>query len=246
MPAKPTRILVVDDDTDTCANFADILTDFGYDVRTAQDGRAALQMLETQSFDIALFDLRMPEMDGLQFYRELRRRSPSTVAILITGFVDPSMREEAERLGVWRVMSKPVDLAALMPLIEDTAQQPLVLLVDDDRDFCDSLYDILRQHGFRVGIAGSADQATRQFRGHEFQVVIVDWCLPDANGLQLLQRIRDERPVARTVLLTGHRLELNELLDTASQAKADVLFYKPLEMDRFLDELRRLAGQARQ
>ena len=239
MPQQPTRLLVVDDDLDTCANLADILSDIGYEVRTASDAKAALSALDERAFDIVLLDLKMPGMDGLQLYRELKRRSSSTVAILITGFADSDTRERAEQLGVWRILSKPVHVPVLLPLISEAAKQPLLLVVDDDSDFCASLHDVLRERSFRVGVAGSAQEAAEQMDRQEFPIVLVDWRLPDADGLKLLENIRSQHPQARTMLLTGQRHELSQLLENNSLQGVDVFFYKPLEMDTFLDTLHR-------
>lgn len=236
-PQRLTRLLVVDDDLDTCANLADILSDIGYDVQTASDATAALRALDEHAFDIVLLDLKMPGMDGLQLYRELKRRSASTVAILITGFADSETRERAKQLGVWRILPKPVDVPALLPLISEAAEQPLLLIVDDDSEFCASLKDVLRERSFRVGIAGSAHEAARQMNRQEFPIVLVDWQLPDADGLKLLEEIHSQHPQSRTVLLTGHRHELSQRLEKNMLHGVDVFFYKPLDIDGFLDTL---------
>ncbi len=238
-PRRPARLLVVDDDLDTCANLADILTDIGYEVRTAPDATTALRALDEQAFDIVLLDLKLPGMDGLQLYRELKRRSASTLAILITGFADAETHERAEQLGVWRILPKPVDVPALLPMISEAAKQPLLLIVDDDHDFCASLYDVLRERSFRVGIAGSAQEAARQMDRQEFPIVLVDWRLPDADGLKLLEQIHIQHPQARTMLLTGYRHELSQRLEQNSLPGVDIFFYKPLEMAEFLDTLQR-------
>ena len=240
-PQRPTRLLVVDDDLDTCANLSDILSDIGYEVQTALNAATALRALDEHSFDIVLLDLKMPGMDGLQLYRELKRRSASTVAILITGFADAETRERAEQLGVWRILPKPVDVPALLPLISEAAEQPLLLIVDDDPDFCASLYDVLRERSFRVSIAGSAQEAAEQMARQEFPIMLVDWRLPDADGLTLLRQIHEQQPLVRTMLLTGHREELKQRLEQNSLHGVDVFFYKPLEMDAFLGTLQRWA-----
>lgn len=236
-PVRPIRLLVVDDDLDTCANLADILSDLSYEVQTATDASTALRLLDERAYDVVLLDLKLPGMDGLQLYRELKRRSPSTVAILITGFADAETRQRADQVGVWRILSKPVAVPALLPLISEAADQPLLLIVDDDKDFCASLHDVLRERSFRVGIAGSAQEAVQQMNRQEFPVVLVDWRLPDADGLQLLEQIHSQHPQARTVLLTGHRHELSERLEQNSLHGVDVFFYKPIEMDDFLGTL---------
>lgn len=237
-PSRPVRLLVVDDDFDTRANLADILSDLSYQVQTAADATAALRLLDKQAFDIVLLDLKLPGMDGLQLYREVKRRSSSTVAILITGFPDADTQKRAVQLGVWRILHKPVDVPVLLPLISEAAEQPLLLVVDDDHDFCASLCDVLRERSFRVSIAGSAQEAAQQMDRHEFPIVLVDWQLPDADGLKLLEQIHEQHPQARTVLLTGHRHELTERLGQTAVSGVDVFFYKPLEMEDFLETLK--------
>jgi len=63
-PHEP-RVLVVDDEPDTCNNLSDILTDLGYRVDCAYDGPAALELVHKGPYDVVLLDLRMPGMDGL-------------------------------------------------------------------------------------------------------------------------------------------------------------------------------------
>ena len=58
------KILVVDDEVDTCANLSDILSDLGYTVDVAYDGPSALELVKQKAYDVALLDLKMPGMDG--------------------------------------------------------------------------------------------------------------------------------------------------------------------------------------
>src|SRR5947208_3779123 len=101
-------ILIVDDDLDTCSNLSDILTDLGYQVDVAHDGPTALALARDRHFDVALLDLKMPGMDGLTLYRELRRVRADTVAIIVTAYAGSGVVEEALAAGAWRVLAKPV------------------------------------------------------------------------------------------------------------------------------------------
>ena len=66
------KILIVDDEPDTCANLSDILTDLGYVVDTAPDGFAALELIQHKTYDIALLDMQMPVMDGSEAITVIR------------------------------------------------------------------------------------------------------------------------------------------------------------------------------
>src|SRR5437588_8524586 len=122
--AKP-AILVVDDEVDTCKNLSDILTDLGQRVDIAHDGPSALELVRRKHYDVALLDLKMPGMDGLTLYREIRRLRSDTVAIIVTAYAGAGTAEEALAAGAWQVLAKPVDFPRLLGLVGQAVDQPL-------------------------------------------------------------------------------------------------------------------------
>src|SRR5437016_13433914 len=112
-------ILVVDDDPDICRNLADILADLRYRVDTATGGRAALELVRQRPYDVALLDYKMPGMDGLTLYREIRKLRAGTVAIVVTAYAAGSAAEEALEAGAWQVLPKPVDFPRLLGLVSE-------------------------------------------------------------------------------------------------------------------------------
>ena len=87
---------------------------------------AGIQLVANETrFDLVLLDLKMPGMDGLEMYRELHRFSPTTVAILMTGFADSETELRAAQYGVWRTLSKPLHIDLPMPLIQLAIEQPI-------------------------------------------------------------------------------------------------------------------------
>jgi CheY-like chemotaxis protein len=122
MANTPRTVLVVDDDTDTCANLFDLLSDVGFRVDVADGGVSALEQAQRQPYDVALLDLRMPGMDGLALCRQLKRLHPAMLAMLITGFATPSLGEEARAAGVRQVLCKPIAFPELLSLVEEGLQ----------------------------------------------------------------------------------------------------------------------------
>src|SRR3954463_2383814 len=139
------RVLVVDDEQDTCSNLSDILTDLGYRVDVVNDGEAALELVRQKPSAVALLDLRMPGMDGLTLYREIKKLRAGTVAILVTAYASGATSDEALGAGAWRGLSQPVHMPGLLDLVDQALGQPLVLVVDDDADLCENLWQILRE-----------------------------------------------------------------------------------------------------
>jgi CheY-like chemotaxis protein len=243
MKSSNPTILVVDDEVDTCQNLRDILTDLGYEVDTAQDGPTALELARQKAYDLALLDLKMPGMDGLTLYHELRQLRASTVAIIVTAFASKETTDQALAAGAWRLLAKPVDFPRLLQLVDAALGQPLVLVVDDDPDLCASLWDLLRDRGYRVGLARNQDQAAQELQERDFKVVLIDMKLPDGNGASVFQLVRQSNPQARTVVITGLRPELDSLVRQVLGEGADAVCYKPFDVPHLLHLLHDLSGR---
>lgn len=245
MPTPQTSILVVDDDVDACTNLADILGDMGYEVDVAHDGLSALDKLRQKPFDVALLDLRMPGMDGLTLYREIRKLRADTVALIVSAYATSDTTAEALAAGAWQVLPKPVDFSQLLPLVEKASKEPLVMVVDDDPELCENLWSLLRDRNFRVCVAHSKEEAAQRLRGRDFQVVMIDLKLPDTDGREVFKLVQSNIPEARTVLITGYRGETEELVQQIVDEGADAVCYKPFDVPKLLETVARLSKGAR-
>src|SRR5262249_40087978 len=152
----------------------DILTDLGYRVQTAHDGPSALELVRRHGYDVALLDLKMPGMDGLTLYREIKKLRAGTVAIIVTAYASSDTAAEALAAGAVQVNPKPVDVAKLLPVVDAVLGQPLVLVVDDDHDLCATLWDLLRERGYRVCLAHDERETADHLKDIQFHVVLID------------------------------------------------------------------------
>ncbi len=243
MTTDAPAVLVVDDDHDTCRNLADILTDLGYRVDTAHDGPSALELVRKSPYAVALLDFKMPGMDGLELYREIKRLRAGTVAIIVSAYTSTATREAARGAGAWQVLSKPVDLPNLLGLVDEALGRPLVLVVDDDPDLCLSLWDLLHERGYRVALAHDAPAAADQLRAGPYAVVLIDMRLPSGNGRDVFRMVRAASPDAHTVVITGHREELGERIEQVLREGADAVCYKPFDVAGLLGTVEKLARE---
>jgi len=235
------RILVVDDDADICHNLVDILHDLGYQADFALNGPAALELVAKRPYDVALLDLKMPGMDGLTLYREIKNQRAGTVSMLVTAYAGQATEEQALAAGAWKVVPKPVDFPKLLGFVEEALDQPLVLIIDDDRDLCASLWDLFRERGYRVCLAHDCHEAAEQLDQAQFQVALIDMHIPDGDGAKAFQMVRATNPQARTILITGQRSEMDELVARVLAEGADAVCYKPFDVPELLNTLEQLA-----
>jgi len=236
-------ILIVDDEPDTCANLSDILTDLGYQVDSAHDGFVALELVKKRAYDVALLDLRMPGMDGLELYRRIRQISAGTVAIVVTAYASSDTAKSVCAAGAWRIVPKPVNIGNLLGLIAETLDTPFILVVDDDRDLCENLWDLLRERGYRVHLAHDAPDAEQALRQRKFHVVLIDMKLPAGDGRQVLCALQQIDKDARTVLITGFAAEMETKVHAALQAGANAVCYKPFDVEKLLSTVQKLSAE---
>ena len=109
----PPRVLVVDDEQSVTVTMAAILEMDGYSVATALRGGEALKLIEGETFDLVLTDLRLDDFDGMDVLAAARRRSPDTVGIVLTGYASLESAVKALREGAYDYMLKPADVEEL-------------------------------------------------------------------------------------------------------------------------------------
>jgi DNA-binding NtrC family response regulator len=110
MPRK--NILVVDDEKAQREILELILAEEGYDVTTAASGEAALKFAKDRRFDLALTDLKMTGMDGIELLQHLLAYDSSIIVILLTAHGSIESAKEALRRGAFDYLEKPYDKAA--------------------------------------------------------------------------------------------------------------------------------------
>jgi len=119
---RAVSILVADDDREICELFLNALGELGFAVSTALDGRSALELMNRNPYDIALFDVRMPYLGGLTLLEESRRIGSPSHVVILTGFGTPALAAEAMRLGACDFITKPFDIDQVERLITRIAQ----------------------------------------------------------------------------------------------------------------------------
>jgi two-component system, NtrC family, response regulator PilR len=109
----PPRILVVDDERSMRELLAIVLRREGYEVLLAENGRAAIGLLEREPVDLLISDIKMPDMSGVEVLRAAKSIDPDILGIMITAFASTDTAVEAMRLGACDYLSKPFDIDLL-------------------------------------------------------------------------------------------------------------------------------------
>ena len=118
---KVTKILIIDDDASVRECYGRLFRREGYDARLESGGASVERNLEEhRDAGVVILDYRMPGMDGLELIRRLRRRDFTAPGVMVTAFATAEILEEAGRLGIRRVFSKPVNVSQLLQAVRDS------------------------------------------------------------------------------------------------------------------------------
>jgi CheY-like chemotaxis protein len=221
------RILIVDDDRRMTHTLADILTLAGYDAVEATSGPEAIMKANTMIFDCVLSDIKMPGMNGLELYRELRDVQPGLPVVLMTAYAADNVIRQGLEEGVIAALEKPLDLQLLLVFFASLAKSRTITVVDNDPAFCQTLGDILNLRGFRV-VKVSNNYSDVERIAADAQIILLDMKLNHINGQDVLQEIRGRYPDLPVLLITGYRQEMSTAIQRAFDLNAYACLYKPL------------------
>lgn len=119
---KPIRLLLADDEEDLITFLAHRLRKRGMDVTLALTGAEAVSAAAQLTFDVAVVDLRMPDMNGIQVIEQLKAMQPHVEVLMLTGHGGHDSAWEAGRLQAYRYILKPHDFEDLFDLVNEAAE----------------------------------------------------------------------------------------------------------------------------
>jgi DNA-binding NtrC family response regulator len=118
MMKEKKRVLVVDDDVGILRVFKSILQKDGYTVETAETGKAALEKIKKEKFNVYLIDVRLPDIDGTDLLLQIPHK-PGTVKIIVTGFSTDDVGKRAADYGADDFLVKPIRAEELTAIVRD-------------------------------------------------------------------------------------------------------------------------------
>ncbi len=254
------RVLVVDDNDSARTVIGSLLEGMGLQVHSAASGAQALQMLkdlhaEGQRCEAAFIDWQMPEMDGVELARQLRRLWPQDLPHLV--MVTSHGREEAlevfRRAQLDRVLLKPVNASVLFDEVSrllgadaaaglsatrsstTSAGVPThlrgcrVLLVDDNELNRQVATELLHEAGLVVDTAENGQVAVERIRNHAYDLVLMDMQMPVMDGIEATLEVREQPDLAGLPIIAMTANALAEDRERCLAAGMNDHLAKPIE-----------------
>ena len=121
MSPEKLRIMVLDDEPIVCKRLKPALEKLGYEVDAFTQSPEAMRQIQRISYDIIITDLKMKEIDGMQFLSEAKKLHPDTEVIVITGFATMETAKQSLQKGVFDFIAKPFKLSEIQEVVNRAA-----------------------------------------------------------------------------------------------------------------------------
>ena len=121
--AEQARILIVDDDESIRITLATILEEKGYVVETAKSGKEAIEKSQAEFFNLALIDIRLPDMEGTKLLTAMKETTPRMIKVIVTGYPSLQNAVEAVNRGGHAYILKPLKIEKLLSTIKEHLQK---------------------------------------------------------------------------------------------------------------------------
>jgi len=146
------RILIVDDDEGICRSLMLIFETKGYETETARTGQEAIEKAQGRFFNVALLDIRLPDMEGIELLAPLKEMHPDMALILVTGYASLETAVQALNEGASAYITKPLNLDEVLANVRETLEKQR--LIKEKRQAEESL----RQRNYELALLHRASQ----------------------------------------------------------------------------------------
>jgi two-component system response regulator HydG len=237
-----TNILVVDDLRSMRLTLGGILEDKGHNVVTVEDGYQAIEAVRKKHFDAIFMDIKMPGINGVQTFREVKKIDPKAVVIMMTAYSVEDLVKEAVEEGAYAIVYKPFDIDKIIATIEEVlSEKTLILVVDDQFGDRETLKAILEEKGYRVATANDGTETIQMVKGGHYDIIFLDIRLPDMNGVETFERVKTIDPRAVVIMMTGYTEE--QLIKRAIGSGAYTCIHKPFDMEKVIALVEKIAEE---
>jgi DNA-binding NtrC family response regulator len=214
-----------------------------FEVVTAESGQAALELLERESFDLVLSDVRMPGMNGVELFRRIREARPDCPVVLMTGFAIEGLVHDAIAEGVFTILPKPFDVRDVVEALVSAARRPIVLVIEGDDQLGPAAARALRASEVQE-IPGADPMAALTALQERFvDVCVIDLSLPGGRASELMERIRSVDPSIIQIAVGGH--EVPSRIREAAAHGSFLCMRKPLDPQQLVATIARARGRKR-
>ncbi|TAH27470.1 MAG: response regulator [Cytophagales bacterium] len=256
---KNKKILVVDDNKTNRNILKYQLSNWEINVSLAESGKEGIELFKSNTFDLVISDMQMPEMDGSEFTSTIKQINSNIPVILFTSMGDYIPNKEL----FCAILSKPLKQQQLLdtitnelklsnkisvqkksnenPLAETALKYPLTILIAEDNPINQKLATtVLSKMGYTADVANNGLEALKALENKKYDLILMDVLMPEMDGMEATAKIKSMEEFKNTpiiVAMTANALEGDK--EKCLLAGMDDYMSKPFKMDDLINTLER-------
>ena len=239
---KIRKVLIVDDDELARNQLEKELKRQYCETFLAANGEECKAIFTREAIDILLMDVKLPDINGLEFIKEAKVQRPNCQIIVITGYGSEEIAIQSLRRGAIDYLEKPIKFEELSASLgraqeklaekEELAYKNTLLVIDDDPAVLGPIKRFLEKEEYEVFTAANGKEGLSIIEKSKIDVLITDINMPDMNGIQVLENAKKFYQDIEGIVVTGQTDEAMAI--EALRAGAVDYITKPVNLDELL------------
>lgn len=241
------KLLVIDDEAGVCDVIARTFSYVGFTVFTAASADKARKILDKEKPTIVFLDVIIPDVDGWELLREIKKKYPGTIVIMITVLKDEQTKEEALKLGADEFITKPFSHNYLRDVVANKIQgvldkggymkKPSILVVDDEKDFRETVNSFIKNR-FECDLSEAREgaEAIDKVKALKPDIILLDIKMPGISGIDVIGEIKKLSPESRVLVISAWKSA--EVVKEAIQKGASDFMGKPISLSVLGEKLK--------
>lgn len=215
-------ILIVDDNIDLSDGLAIILKQESYDVSVAHNGYDAIELSKANEYDCVLLDVKLPDMSGIDVFRELHQLQPNTRIIIMTGYRFEQMIKQITKSDSVFLFYSPVDKHNLLKTLHEKTKT-IAITLSDKEDFVSQLQEYIQNRGETCCVLNSADDINGN-PACDSDIFIFDMKHPVLCSIAAYTELAENKKTAPTIIVINYPKNINSRDVLNSSSITDCLF----------------------
>ena len=238
--AKQLEILVVDDDVDNALSLGELFEIEGHKARVVHSGEDAIAAYAMGHFDIAFMDVMMSGLNGVESFMEIRKFRPNARVFMMTGYSVEELLKQAMEKGAMGVLTKPMDINAIMALVEEVGENGIVVAPRAAADYSAQLHAMMTAAGAQTQLMDPALGTAGLNAGT--MPIILDMHEPLIQSVGHYSKLRRLGKVPPTIIVAGSDTIQQNGQDALRDMNVTGVLNKPFDPEELLSKIQKLAS----
>lgn len=233
------KILIVDDEKDLACVLCSILKLEGHETVSASDGYEAIEKIKKTHYDLVLMDIRLPGINGVETFIQIKEIDPSVKVVMMTGFSVEDLMEQALNEGAYACIHKPFDVQKVIGLIAKIIDEnkKVILIINGDSKTREEITIALTEKGYHICTAKDGKEAIAKLKSKYYNCILLNLNLPETNGLSVLKQAKELYPDVVVIVMSD--CELSEIVSEAENLSEYAYIKKPVDIDELIGLLKK-------